>query len=70
MPESAPPLRAVFVAGTGTDVGKTVITAGLLRALRGLGVAAQAVKKEGETVLQGSYIMKESARHSAGHRRK
>lgn len=38
------PLRAVFVAGTGTDVGKTVVTAALLRALRGLGVAAQAVK--------------------------
>ena len=38
------PLGAVFVAGTGTDVGKTVATAALLRALRGLGVAAQAVK--------------------------
>ena len=38
------PLRAIFVAGTGTDVGKTVVTAALLRALRGLGVAAQAVK--------------------------
>lgn len=36
--------RAVFVAGTGTDVGKTVVTASLLRALRGLGVAVQAVK--------------------------
>lgn len=44
MPENAGPLRAVFVAGTGTDVGKTVVTGGLLRALRGLGVAAQAVK--------------------------
>ncbi|MBD5538538.1 MAG: adenosylmethionine--8-amino-7-oxononanoate transaminase [Desulfovibrio sp.] len=44
MPEGARPLRAVFVAGTGTDVGKTVVTAALLRALRGLGVAAQAVK--------------------------
>ena len=44
MAERSRPLRAVFVAGTGTDVGKTVVTAGLLRALRGLGVAAQAVK--------------------------
>ena len=44
MPERAAPLRAVFVAGTGTDVGKTVVTAGLLRALHGHGVAAQAVK--------------------------
>ena len=43
-PENARPLRAVFVAGTGTDVGKTVATAALLRALTGLGVAAQAVK--------------------------
>lgn len=42
--EVAPPLRAVFVAGTGTDVGKTVVTGALLRALRELGVAAQAVK--------------------------
>lgn len=38
------PPRAFFVAGTGTDVGKTVVTAALLRALRGLGAAAQAVK--------------------------
>lgn len=38
------PLRAFFVAGTGTDVGKTVVTAALLRALRGLGAAVQAVK--------------------------
>ncbi|WP_308621228.1 adenosylmethionine--8-amino-7-oxononanoate transaminase [uncultured Desulfovibrio sp.] len=43
-PDGIRPLRAVFVAGTGTDVGKTVVTAALLRALRGLGVAAQAVK--------------------------
>ncbi|MDR3320478.1 MAG: adenosylmethionine--8-amino-7-oxononanoate transaminase [Desulfovibrio sp.] len=38
------PLRAVFVSGTGTDVGKTVVVAALLRALRIAGVAAQAVK--------------------------
>uniref|UniRef100_UPI00260E9C17 AAA family ATPase n=1 Tax=uncultured Desulfovibrio sp. TaxID=167968 RepID=UPI00260E9C17 len=38
------PLCAVFVSGTGTDVGKTVLTAALLRALRLAGVAAQAVK--------------------------
>ena len=38
------PLCAVFVSGTGTDVGKTVVTAALLRALRLAGVAAQAVK--------------------------
>lgn len=38
------PLCAVFVSGTGTDVGKTVFTAALLRALRLAGVAAQAVK--------------------------
>ena len=38
------PLCAVFVSGSGTDVGKTVVTAALLRALRLAGVAAQAVK--------------------------
>ena len=27
------PLRGLFVAGSGTDVGKTVVTAALLRAL-------------------------------------
>lgn len=37
-------VAAVFVAGTGTDVGKTVVTAALLRALRTLAVPAQAVK--------------------------
>lgn len=41
---SARPLAGVFVTGTGTDMGKTVVTAGLLRALRQDGVAAQAVK--------------------------
>lgn len=33
-----------FVIGTGTDVGKTVVTAGLLRSARGSGLNAQAVK--------------------------
>lgn len=35
---------AFFVSGTGTDVGKSVATAALLRALRQAGLAAQAVK--------------------------
>ena len=34
----------LVMAGTGTDVGKTVCTAALLRALRQNGLAAQAVK--------------------------
>ena len=38
------PLRGVFVAGSGTDVGKTVVTAALLRALFRAGVGVQAVK--------------------------
>lgn len=38
------PVRGFFVTGTGTDVGKTAFTAALLRALRGRGVAAQALK--------------------------
>ena len=35
---------AVFISGTGTDVGKTVATSALLRALRQAGLAVQAVK--------------------------
>lgn len=38
------PLKGVFVAGSGTDVGKTVVTAALLRALLRAGVRVQAVK--------------------------
>ena len=38
------PLNGLFVAGSGTDVGKTVVTAALLRALLLAGVRVQAVK--------------------------
>ena len=38
------PLDGIFVAGSGTDVGKTVVTAALLRALLLAGVKVQAVK--------------------------
>ena len=38
------PLDGVFVAGSGTDVGKTVVTAALLRALLLAGARAQALK--------------------------
>ncbi len=38
------PLRGVFVAGSGTDVGKTVCTGALLRALRQAHMPVQAVK--------------------------
>lgn len=37
-------LRGIFVAGSGTDVGKTVCTGALLRCLRQENVAVQAVK--------------------------
>jgi len=37
-------MRGVFVTGTGTGVGKTLIAAGLLKALRGSGVSALPVK--------------------------
>jgi dethiobiotin synthetase len=37
-------MAALFVAGTGTDVGKTYVTAALLRALVGAGRAAGALK--------------------------
>ncbi|WP_027368748.1 adenosylmethionine--8-amino-7-oxononanoate transaminase [Desulfocurvibacter africanus] len=39
-----PGFRGCFVTATDTDVGKTVVAAGLLRALRGRGVEATAVK--------------------------
>lgn len=42
--DSCRPLSGLFVTGTGTDVGKTVAAAALLRALRRMGLAAQAVK--------------------------
>jgi adenosylmethionine-8-amino-7-oxononanoate aminotransferase len=38
------PGRLLYVAGTGTDVGKTVITAGLLRACERRSLPAQAIK--------------------------
>ncbi|MBQ9406756.1 MAG: adenosylmethionine--8-amino-7-oxononanoate transaminase [Desulfovibrio sp.] len=37
-------MRGFFVAGSGTDVGKTVVTAAMLRALWRLGTPAQALK--------------------------
>ncbi|HEY1631796.1 MAG TPA: dethiobiotin synthase [Rhizomicrobium sp.] len=37
-------MSAFFVTGTGTDVGKTFVTAGLIRFLRGINVPASAVK--------------------------
>jgi len=37
-------MSAVFVTATGTDVGKTFVTAGLIRALRTQGRAVQALK--------------------------
>ena len=37
-------LRGVFVAGSGTDVGKTVCAGALLRALRQMRMPVQAVK--------------------------
>lgn len=40
----ARPLNGLFVTGSGTDVGKTVVTAALLRALLLAGVRVQAVK--------------------------
>ena len=36
--------RGVFITGTDTDVGKTIVTAGLLRQLRNSGVNAASMK--------------------------
>lgn len=43
MPGSAPP-RACFVSGTDTEVGKTIVAASIVAALRASGVAARARK--------------------------
>ena len=37
-------MSALFITATGTDCGKTFVTAGLLRHLRGAGLAARALK--------------------------
>jgi dethiobiotin synthetase len=37
-------MSAVFITGTGTDIGKTFVTAGLIRHIRGSGGAIAAVK--------------------------
>src|SRR4051812_2908044 len=37
-------MTAIFVTGTGTDVGKTYVTAGLIRHLRSIGRIAEAIK--------------------------
>ena len=37
-------MKALFVTATGTDVGKTYVTAGILRAARQLGHLASAIK--------------------------
>jgi dethiobiotin synthetase len=37
-------MSALFVAGTGTDIGKTWVTAGLIRHLRAIGIDARALK--------------------------
>jgi len=44
--------RALFVTGTGTDVGKTIVTASLLRALRQRGINAATMKP----VQTGAYL--------------
>jgi dethiobiotin synthase len=36
--------NTIFITGTGTEVGKTIVTAGLLRALRGRGIDAVTMK--------------------------
>ena len=37
-------MSAVFITGTGTDVGKTFVAAGLIRYFRGLGRPVNALK--------------------------
>jgi dethiobiotin synthetase len=37
-------MNGLFIAGTGTDIGKTFVACGLIRALRSRGIAANALK--------------------------
>src|SRR2546423_9159197 len=37
-------MTAVFITATGTDIGKTFVTAGLIRHIRGAGGAVAAIK--------------------------
>lgn len=37
-------MAALFITGTGTDIGKTYVTAGLIRALRASGRAVEVLK--------------------------
>ena len=51
--------RGIFITGTDTDVGKTIVTAGLLWQLRNAGVNAASMKPVqtgAETAEDGSYI--------------
>ena len=41
---AAKPMTAYFVTSTGTDIGKTFVTAGLIRHLRGAGAGVDALK--------------------------
>jgi dethiobiotin synthetase len=44
MPREAPTLTAIFITATGTDVGQTFVAASLIRHLRQLGHAVEAIK--------------------------
>lgn len=58
-------LRGYFITGTDTDVGKTVITAGLLRMLRGRGLDAATMKpvQTGAESVNGRMVAPDLAVH-------
>lgn len=59
--------NAIFITGTGTDVGKTIITAGILRYLRQKGIDAVSMKpvQTGAELTGGQLIAPDLAVHRA-----
>jgi len=60
-------MAGVFITGTDTDVGKTIVTAGVLRALRRRGVDAASMKpvQTGAVLSDGLWVAPDLAFHHA-----
>lgn len=58
-------LRGYFVTGTDTDVGKTIVTAGLLRLLRARGLDAATMKpvQTGAELVDGAFVASDLVVH-------
>jgi dethiobiotin synthetase len=60
-------MNAIFITGTGTDVGKTIVTAGILRYLRNTGLRAVSMKpvQTGAERVDGRFVAPDLAVHLA-----